>query len=289
MPCLIIVLCLLLFGSGMTTFAEMPPSEATTENTATPAHYTEPEKEVQWKQHLNTFEELITANPDAAVAELNKGAELLFGTHPAVDEWKALYLRLSRDKKGSVTDMKRAAELLVEMFVDIDAEKFKAQIQRYQQRIKYYDKLANEYENKGMPLETVEVEAIRFQIREVWMDDIEALEKHLNAFNILLPKDKKAARAELDAYAKVQFGEHPLVKEWTDITFQMSCDGKGLLPDHLKIVNLQLQMFREVNPQKYAEQIAAYESGLTQFKSIASMTEDPDTLELEFKLFFQKP
>ena len=281
---LIIALCLLLFGGGMTTFAETPPSETSTENTATPAHDTEPQKDVQWKQHLNTFEELITANPDAAVAELNKGAELLFGTHPAVDGWKALYLRLSREKKGSVIDMKRAAELLVEMFVNIDAEKFKAQIQRYQQRIKYYDTLAKEYKNKGMPLESVEVEADRFQVREVWMDDIEMLKKHLNAFNTLLPTDKKAARAELDAYAKVQFGEHPLVKEWTDIIFQMSCDGKGLLPDYLKMVSLQIQIFREVNPRKYAEQIAAYELGLIQLKEKATMVEDPDTLEMEFSL-----
>lgn len=280
---LIIIHCLLLFGGGMTTFAHAPPSETTTENTATPAHDTETEKDIiAWKQHLNTFEELITTDSDAAVAELDTVAKLLFETHATVDEWKTLYLRLSRDKKGSISDMRRAAQLLIQMFTDLDAEKYKVQIQRYQQRIKYYDTLAKEYEDKGMPLETVEVEANRFQVREVWMDDVEALEKHVNAFTALLPTDKKAARAELDMLAKVQFGEHPLVKEWTDIMFQMSCDGKGLLTDHLKMVELELQMYRDVNPRKYAEHIAVYESGLVQLKSAGSMAEDPESLELDF-------
>ncbi len=283
-----IVLCLLLFGVGMTTFADTSVSETSTANTATPAHDTKPEMIVQWEQHLDTFEELITTDSEAAVAELDTVAKLLFETHTAVDEWKDLYLRLSRDKKGSVIDMKRAAELLIEMFADIDAEKFKAQIQRYQKRIKYYNSLAEDYEKQGMNLEDVKVEADRFQVREVWMDDIEALEKHINAFTALLPTDPKAARAELDAFAKVQFGEHPLVKEWTDIIFQMSCDGKGLLPDYLKMVELQLQMYRDVNPRKYTEHIAVYESGLTQLKSTATMTEDSDSLELEFN-FNLKP
>lgn len=260
---------------------------ADTEANTSPHHHQTPTRAESppWKKHLKAFEILIEADSEAAPTELAKVAQTLFGTHALVDEWKTLYLRLSRDKKGSITDLKRAAELVILMLTDIDAEKHQEQIQRHQKRFKYYETLTKQHESKGESPDNVTAELTRFQLRDVWMDDIEALDQHIKAFNELLPKDKKAARIELDAYAKIQFGEHPLVGEWTDIIFQMSLDGKGKLPTYIRMCKMQLQMYREINAEKYADQIVAYTSALNELEATAEMAPNNNQdLEIEFSL-----
>ncbi len=270
------VLCLSLMSIAVLFFSADTHSHSDSHPSATKADIP------QWKKHLKAFEVLIETESDFAATELTKVAETLFEKHRHVDEWKALYYRLSRDKKGSIADHKRVCELVLEMLTDIDTQKHQAEIQRFEKRVKYYDHLAKQLESKGESPTNVTAELTRFQLRDVWMDDIEALDKHIKVFHELLPKDKKAARAELDAYATVQFGEHPLVEEWTDILFQMSVEGSGKLPTYIRMCQLQLQMYKEVNAEKYADQIAAYESALKRLE--ATGTNNGEDLDIEFRL-----
>ena len=283
------LLCLSLLGMGLLASSETDTHVDTTSYTHEHPHHPQIKKESipPWKKHLEAFELLIDVEDiesDAAPTELAKVAEHLFGAHPLVDEWKTLYLRLSRDKKGSIYDMRRVAEIVVQILTDIDPKKYQEQIQRYQKRVKYYDALAKEHKSQGDSPEAIEIEATRFQLREVWMDDVEELEKHLNTVNALLPTDPEAARAEFAKFAAVQFGNHPLVDEWSDIVFKMHRNKKGRYPDFVRMCELQIQMYKGVNSKKYAEHISLYQTALEGLYNQKNEIPDPENFVIKFTM-----
>ncbi len=269
-----LILCLSLLGICFLAFSD-------TQKTHPPAKDATP----PWNKHLKAFEMLIATEPDVAHTELAKVSENLFGKHRHVPEWESLYLNLSQNQKGSISELKRAAELVILMLIDIDAEKHQEQIQRHQKRLKYYDTLAKQHKTQGVSPDTVVAPLQRFQLRDVWMDDIEELDRYIAEVNAHLSTDKKATRASFDKYAKVMFGSHPHLDEWSDIVFQLCIDGKGKLPQFIRMVELQLEMFKEVDDEKYAHHIKAFELGLQQLETTAEMSRhEVDTLEISFIL-----
>lgn len=82
-----------------------------------------------WTAQPKTFHQLLKTDANAARAELQKVAPIMFDGHPLVDEWIPLYFRIIREGTEYLSDIKRIHELEIRMLMAIDTEKHAEQIQ----------------------------------------------------------------------------------------------------------------------------------------------------------------
>lgn len=111
-------------------------------------------------------------------------------------------------------------------------------------------------------------------------------QKHFMAFHSLLPTDPESARAELSKYITTLYGEHSLTSEWVQLVFRMMRNGKGSLSDQIRLIELKVQMLKDVYPEMHAESIEMLEKTLKQLDGMAKILknqgENPETFEMEF-------
>ena len=108
-------------------------------------------------KHLVQFNTLKEKAPAAARPELLEIANIRFGTHILVDEWIALYFRLSSEGNGRFSDLQRLAELEIRMLTEIDAETHAEQIQLHRQTLETSNRQIQILKSKGVNPETLNV------------------------------------------------------------------------------------------------------------------------------------
>lgn len=115
--------------------------------------------------------------------------------------------------------------------------------------------------------------------------------EHLRTFKKLLSTDLALARDELLKYAKIRFGDHPVLDKWLNLCFRLVHDGKGSLSDHIHLLELELQMLSDKAPEKYSMEIKSLRRARKQYEVMAKMAKSegktPETFEMEFILKVQ--
>ncbi len=101
------------------------------------------------RKHLIRLQVLQKKNPREAQAKVNTVAKIRFENHSLTDEWRALYFRLSRDRRGTLSDVKRLSELEIRMFTDIDPEEYSEPIQKHRGLMKLYDQVIKKFKDAG--------------------------------------------------------------------------------------------------------------------------------------------
>ena len=100
------------------------------------------------RKHMGKLQTLKKKSREAR-AKISTVAQIRFENHPLTDEWRALYFRLSRDGKGTLSDVKRLSELEIRMFTDIDPEEYAAPIEKHHGLMKLYDKFIKQFKDAG--------------------------------------------------------------------------------------------------------------------------------------------
>ena len=222
--------------------------------------------------------------PKATRIEILAIAKFLFGTHPLVDEWVSLCFRLRRDGKGSISELKRFAELQIQMLSDLDAKKHAQEIEAYQVALEELDQVSQIYKQaQGIILPLRSPEELTAAAHG-W--DSEAL-KHLVRFNSFKKTNPEAARIELSKIAKIRFGTHALTDEWIALYFRLSREEKGLISDVKHVSELEIQMFTDASAEKHAEPIQQHRKALKQYdelvKTLKEQGKKPETVKVDFK------
>ena len=204
-------------------------------------------------------------DPDATRTEIFAIAKHLFGTHPLVDEWVSLCFRLRRDGEGSFSELKRFAELQIQILSDLDAKKHTQEIEAYQVALEELEQVSQIYKQArevALPLRSPEELTAA---AHGW--DSEAL-KHFVKFNSLKKTNPEAARAKLSEIAKIRFGTHDLVNEWIALYFRLSREEKGLISDVKRVSELEIRMFTDASAKKYVEPIEHHRKSLKQYDEL---------------------
>ena len=97
-----------------------------------------------------------------------------------------------------------------------------------------------------------------------------------------------AAQDKLSEHAKIRYGAHPNVKKWVNLCFRLARDGKGPLSDHILLIELEVQMLSDIDPEKYSMVIKNLQRVLKQYEVMAKMAKregkTPETFEMEYRL-----
>lgn len=244
------ILYLTLLGIGVIAFGDTVP-------TTKPSLYTQVHlvSSTLWTEKLKRFQKHLPTNPDAARTELENAAENLFGGHLLAEEWVPLYFRISRDGTEYLSDVKRVSELEIRMLTVINAKKHAEQIRQHRAVLKHYKQEVNDAAVKEEQVDSQKMQAVK-KLRA------ETIDKHIAAYEKLLPTDPDAAHAALVKYAQVTFGEHTLRKEWIELYFRLSSEQKSTFPEFIQLLNSTKQMLEDNFPDIAAEAIAKLDAGL---------------------------
>ncbi len=263
----------------------LPMPENHTESHDTP-EITQAFNQVTTKKMFTAFRSpLEKIAPEATRTEISAIAKTLFGIHPLADEWVSRCYRLRRDGKGSFSELKRFAELQIQMLSDLDTTKHAEEIEAYQVALKELDQVVKIYKQAktvSLPLRTSEELA-----GEAYGWDSKALE-HLVKFESLLKETNLVtARAELLEIAKIRFGTHALADEWIPLYFRLSHEGKGLISDVTRISELEIRMFTAISAEKHTEPIQQHRKAMAQYgevaKTLKAQGKNLETVEVDFK------
>lgn len=116
------------------------------------------------EKHYNAFASLSGTDPEAAISELSKYADLRFNAHPLAEKWLKLVYRLVSEKKGTFRDMERYTKWYLQMLIDIDPEKRiehdTKTIENLQNGLKQLEIIGRMLERQGENLETYEMPGI---------------------------------------------------------------------------------------------------------------------------------
>ena len=117
----------------------------------------------------------------------------------------------------------------------------------------------------------------------------EALQ-HIAAFQSLLSTDIEAAHAKVAEIAKIRFGSHPLIDEWSELFFRLCRNRKGSILDVKRYWELEIQLLSDLDATTYAKGIQETQLGMKQIdlliKMIESQGSDPETTEADFNFDF---
>ena len=97
--------------------------------------------------HLRNYLRLKKENPESALVELTKHANLAFKGHPKATEWARLASRMDRAEGVSLPDMLSLNRLFLEMANDNSAGV--EQIHAIEDEIRLWEELAKELEAEG--------------------------------------------------------------------------------------------------------------------------------------------
>lgn len=286
------LLCLVLCTLGTFSFGELedtsetvPPQLSLVSNTL-------------WGEELTRFQELLATDAKAARAELQQVANTLFGGHRLAEEWVPLYFRISQNGTEHPSDVKRVSELEIRMLTKINVKKYSDQIHRHQeafQRFAAMEKALHHHSHAPKtdvekPVPASKSEVLRLARKHVAAfeklhgTDAEVLRlgrKHAAAFEKLRDTDAEAARAELVALFALQYGEHPLVEKLVDTMLALAPKKKATYPEVIELTELQLQLLKETDAEKYAESIQTAERSLKRLKNISNLLRKQGSLETE--------
>ncbi len=110
------------------------------------------------------------------------------------------------------------------------------------------------------------------------------------AFKSLESIPADATRDDIAVLAKKRFGNHPQIEDWTQLCFQLRRQGYAPLAVLKRFAELQVQMLTDVDAEKNAEQILAYQRALKEVEIISQMShnaEVPVGTEPQFTLPFE--
>ena len=226
------------------------------------------------------FKSLESIPVDATRDDITALAKKRFGNHPQLEDWIQLCFQLRRQGYAPLTDLKRFAELQVEMLTDVDAEKHAEQILAYQGALKEIEVISQmpikAEVPDGMPIQySLPFEAsaaVTFTGAHTHISPSErvaaadkwehAALKHLAEFNVLKNNDIVAARTELLEIARIRFGTHILADEWIPLYLRLSREGSGRISDIIRFAELEMRMLTDIDAEKHAEQIQQHRQNI---------------------------
>ncbi len=217
-----------------------------------------------WAEQLVTFEKLLKTDPNAARVELQNVGKNLFNGHILVDEWVPLFFRLYRDGTKDPSDVKRWLTLEIRMLMAIDAEKYTKQIQQYQEAVKDLTEIEFAFSDES-PKEPIK-ESVLAEQQSTSEISSKAVDIAYKTFFQLLPDTPESARAVLDIYALLAFGNHSLTPKWKELFFQLSRDKEATHSEVIRLFELKKQMLTDTAPQKQAKEIKHLSSTLRKMK-----------------------
>lgn len=224
------ILCLTLLGMGTIAFSDTVP--ATQPSLYTQTHLV---SSTLWAENFQRFQKHLTTNTDDARTELENVAKNLFLGHLLTEEWVPLYFRISRDGTEHLSDVQRVSELEIRMLTAIDAKKHAEQIRQHRAALKRYNQDVNGDAAKKQQMDLQKLQAAK-KLRA------QKIDKHVAAYEKLLPTDSDAAHAELVKYAQVTFGEHTLRGEWIELYFRLSSEQEATFAEFIQLLTLTKKM-----------------------------------------------
>ncbi len=215
---------------------------------------------VQWGEHFISFQKLLNLKKDsqAAHAELQNVAQKLFVGHILAEEWVPLYFRIRSEGTKHLSDIKRAFELEIRMLTAIDAEKHTNQIQLHQEALKHCKDLYKVIGDQPLkkPITTTKVPDVVYK-----------------TFFELLPDNPEDARAVLDIFSVMVFGNHRLTEEWKELYFRLCQDKKATFSEAIRVFELKKQMLTDIDAKKHAKEIKNLANVIKQSKSVQKILE----------------
>ena len=286
------LLCLVLCTLGTFSFGEL---EGTSE-TASPQLSLV--SDTLWDEELTTFQELLATDAKAARDELQQVANTLFGGHRLAEEWVPLYFRISQDGTEHPSDVKRVSELEIRMLTVLDVKKYSDQIHRHQEAFQRFADMEKSFQSQSHALKPHSEKPVPTKMSKVLQlarkraaafeklhgTDAEVIRlgrKHAAAFEKLRDTDAEAARAELVSLFALQYGEHPLVEKLVDTMLALALKKHATYPEVIALTELQLQLLKETDAEKYAESIQTAERSLKRLKNISNLLRKQGSLETE--------
>ena len=230
--------------------------------------------DVLWEASLVTFQELLKTDREAAHAELQKVAKKLFGEQTLAKEWVPLYFRIRHEGTEHISDVKRLTELEIRMLTTLAMEteefpKHAFQLQRLQEAYQKYDDMekAQQNYNHGQSHSPPQKTGNSSRGTDSNADFDES--------------DIEAVRVEYLSRFKAAFNDHPLTEKMVDITLALAIKKKVTYPEMIELTELQIQILKDVDPEKHKETIQQAESGLRQLQNIRNLLEKQGSLETE--------
>ncbi len=221
-----------------------------------------------WAEHLETFQQLLRADPKAARIELQNVAEDLFGEHTLREEWVVLFFRISKDGTKDISDVQRLHELEIRMLTAIDAKKYAQQIQQHQEALADLtepDAVLGDEDLKA-PIDAEPPPLSQTTSKTI--SDIA-----YKTFFQLVADNKEAANAMLDIYALISFENHPLSKEWKTLFYQLCRNQEATHSEASRLFELRKQMLTDNDPKKYAKEIKRLSGMLNKMKLTQKLLE----------------
>ncbi len=116
--------------------------------------------------------------------------------------------------------------------------------------------------------------------------------KHLESFLRLLPNNPEAAWIELEKFAKLKYGNHPLVDEWVELTFRFTSEKKALVLELIRHTEIEIQMLTDIDAEKHANEIKDNQIYLKEERDHVEAKQfqsgiDPQTYKIGFELSIQ--
>lgn len=227
---------------------------------------------------FTAFKSLEQIDVGATHSDVSTFAKKRFGDHPLADEWVKRCLQLRRDRKGTTTELRRFAELHIQIMSDVDAPGYTQEIIAYQGTLTELSRVSKHSRNAiySLPLDMgVSPYAREEQTRIIVTYDWDpAVRKHLKGLRTLSKKNAQKARSIINTVAQIRFENHPLTDEWRALYLRLSLDAKGTLSDVRRLSELEIRMFTAIDPEKYAEPIQKhqglmklYDKSIDEFKN----------------------
>lgn len=240
---------------------------------------------------FTAFKSLEQIDDDVTLSDVSVFAKKQFGDHPLADEWVKRCFQLRRDKKGNATDLRRFAELQIQIMSDVNATKYAQEIVAYQGTLTELSRIAKRSGNAiySLPLDIdISTDSREEQTQIIVTYDWDAaVRKHLGNFQALSKKSSWETRAKISTVAQIRFKHHPLTDEWRALYLRLSRDGKGTLSDVRRLSELEIRMFTDIDPKKYAEPIQKhhglmklYDKSTQKFKDA---NKNPEIFQVDFK------
>ena len=116
--------------------------------------------------------------------------------------------------------------------------------------------------------------------------------KHLESFLRLLPNNPEAAWIDLEKFAKLRYGNHPLVDEWVELTFRFTSEKKALVLELIRHAEIEIQMLTDIDAEKHANEIKDNQIYLKENRDDVEAKQfqsdiDPQTYKIGFELSIQ--
>lgn len=141
--------------------------------------------------------------------------------------------------------------------------------------------------SKTLTFGLVLILGVNFVIAPAWSHDTDQPTKSLEsttaegtasflAFKSLENIPADTTRDNITVLAKKRFGNHPQLEEWTQLCFQLRRQGYAPLAVLKRFAELQVQMLTDVDAEKHAEQILAYQRALNEIESIRQISHNTE-------------